>query len=183
MSIGHDEYWSGQQRANVEAARDAGVNLAFFSGNEVFWKTRWESATARHRTLVCYKETHANANDRPDRRVDGHLARPARQPGAARAGERAHRPVSRSTRARRAIDGPGRYGTCGCGATRTSRAGAGQTATLAAEHARLRVGRRLDNGFPPRGLCDLSSTTRRAASSCCSDYGSTYGSAAPPPTT
>ena len=25
---------------NVEAARDAGVNLAFFSGNEVFWKTR-----------------------------------------------------------------------------------------------------------------------------------------------
>ena len=42
MSSGHDEYWSGAQRANVEAARDAGVNLAFFSGNEVFWKTRWE---------------------------------------------------------------------------------------------------------------------------------------------
>ena len=42
MSIGHDEYWSGGQRANVEAARAAGVNLAFFSGNEVFWKTRWE---------------------------------------------------------------------------------------------------------------------------------------------
>ena len=42
MSTGHDEYWSGQQRANVTAARDAGVNLAFFSGNEVFWKTRWE---------------------------------------------------------------------------------------------------------------------------------------------
>ena len=33
MSIGHDEYWSGNQRANVEAARAAGVNLAFFSGN------------------------------------------------------------------------------------------------------------------------------------------------------
>ena len=30
------------QRANVEAARDAGVHLAFFSGNEIFWKTRWE---------------------------------------------------------------------------------------------------------------------------------------------
>ena len=42
LSVGHDEYWSGGQRANVEAARDAGVNLAFFSGNEVFWKTRWE---------------------------------------------------------------------------------------------------------------------------------------------
>ena len=44
LSVGHDEYWSGQQRANVEAARDAGVNLAFFSGNEVFWKTRWETS-------------------------------------------------------------------------------------------------------------------------------------------
>ena len=42
LSVGHDEYWSGEQRANVEAARDAGVNLVFFSGNEVYWKTRWE---------------------------------------------------------------------------------------------------------------------------------------------
>ena len=25
MSVGHDEYWSGPERANVEAARDAGV--------------------------------------------------------------------------------------------------------------------------------------------------------------
>src|SRR5256885_13213414 len=31
MSVGHDEYWSGGQRANVEAARAAGVNLAFRS--------------------------------------------------------------------------------------------------------------------------------------------------------
>jgi hypothetical protein len=64
LSVGHDEYWSANQRANVEAARDAGVNLAFFSGNEIFWKTRWEnSLDASHttyRTLVSYKETHAN---------------------------------------------------------------------------------------------------------------------------
>ncbi|HEV7173542.1 DUF4082 domain-containing protein, partial [Pedococcus sp.] len=62
MTAGHDEYWSGTQRTNVEAARDAGVNLAFFTGNETFWKTRTEpsidgTATAE-RTLVCYKETH-----------------------------------------------------------------------------------------------------------------------------
>src|SRR5262249_46361702 len=31
LSVGHDEYWSAQQRANVEAARDAGIHLAFFS--------------------------------------------------------------------------------------------------------------------------------------------------------
>jgi methionine-rich copper-binding protein CopC len=65
MSVGHDEYWSGQQRANVEAARDAGVNLAFFSGNESFWKTRYEpsidGSNTAYRTLVTYKETHANA--------------------------------------------------------------------------------------------------------------------------
>jgi len=55
ISSGHDEYWSGPQRTNVEAARDAGVHLAFFTGNEVFWKTRYENS---YRTLVTYKETH-----------------------------------------------------------------------------------------------------------------------------
>ncbi|MEO8062817.1 MAG: DUF4082 domain-containing protein [Pseudomonadota bacterium] len=64
ISTGHDEYWSGQQRANVEAARAAGVNMAFFSGNEVFWKTRWENSIdgsgTPYRTLVSYKETHFN---------------------------------------------------------------------------------------------------------------------------
>jgi N,N-dimethylformamidase beta subunit-like, C-terminal/Domain of unknown function (DUF4082)/Bacterial Ig-like domain/Bacterial Ig domain len=69
MSTGHDEYWSGPQRANVEAARDAGVNLAFFSGNEVFWKTRWENSIdgsgTSYRTLVSYKETHENAHVDP----------------------------------------------------------------------------------------------------------------------
>jgi hypothetical protein len=65
MSVGHDEYWSGGQRANVTAARNAGVHLAFFSGNEIFWKTRWEASidasATPYRTLVTYKETHANA--------------------------------------------------------------------------------------------------------------------------
>jgi large repetitive protein len=60
LSVGHDEYWSAGQRANVEAARNAGVHLAFFSGNEVYWKTRWENSTdgsnTPYRTLVCYKE-------------------------------------------------------------------------------------------------------------------------------
>ena len=52
LSVGHDEYWSGNQRAQRRSARDAGVNLAFFSGNEVFWKTRWEPSIdgTSHRT-------------------------------------------------------------------------------------------------------------------------------------
>jgi hypothetical protein len=70
MDAGHDEYWSAAHRASVEAARDAGVNLAFFSGNEVFWKTRWENSidgtNTPYRTLVCYKETLAFAQIDPD---------------------------------------------------------------------------------------------------------------------
>ncbi|WP_142062050.1 DUF4082 domain-containing protein [Pseudarthrobacter sp. B4EP4b] len=69
LSVGHDEYWSGEQRANVQAARDAGVNLAFFSGNEMFWKTRWEASAdgsnTAGRTLVSYKDTHFNAPTDP----------------------------------------------------------------------------------------------------------------------
>ena len=69
LSVGHDEYWSLEQRRHVEAARDAGVHLAFFSGNEVFWKTRWEPSVDEeqvpHRTLVTYKETHDNAKIDP----------------------------------------------------------------------------------------------------------------------
>lgn len=67
LSVGHDEYWAGEQRTAVEAARAAGVHLAFFSGNEVFWKTRWEpdAAGRPYRTLVCYKETKPGAKIDP----------------------------------------------------------------------------------------------------------------------
>jgi hypothetical protein len=69
LSVGHDEYWSAAQRMNVEDARAAGVNLGFFSGNEIFWKTRWEPSidgtSTAYRTLVCYKETTDNAKIDP----------------------------------------------------------------------------------------------------------------------
>ena len=63
MSVGHDEYWSKEARDHVTAARDAKVNLAFFGGNDVYWKTRWEPSqdgtNTAMRTLVCYKDTWA----------------------------------------------------------------------------------------------------------------------------
>ncbi len=66
LSSGHDEYWSGAMRTNVEAARDAGVNLSFFSGNSIFWRTRFEptidGSDAADRTLVSYKETHSGVS-------------------------------------------------------------------------------------------------------------------------
>ena len=48
----------------MDEARDAGVNLLFWSGNEVYWKTRYEPSIdgtgTDYRTLVSYKETWAN---------------------------------------------------------------------------------------------------------------------------
>ncbi|MGE3176241.1 MAG: N,N-dimethylformamidase beta subunit family domain-containing protein [Vicinamibacterales bacterium] len=67
ISVGHDEYWSMGMRRNVEAARDAGTNLAFMSGNEVFWKVRYEDSIdgskTPYRTVVVYKETHSNQDE------------------------------------------------------------------------------------------------------------------------
>ncbi|WP_285560899.1 DUF4082 domain-containing protein [Actinoplanes regularis] len=66
LSSGHDEYWDQGIWDNVKAARAAGVNLAFFSGNEAFWRTRWESSIATdggaNRTLVSYKMTKMKQN-------------------------------------------------------------------------------------------------------------------------
>lgn len=60
MSSGHDEYWSQAERTAVEGARDAGVNIAFFSGNDVYWRTRYEDspsdAAGNQKTMVVYKE-------------------------------------------------------------------------------------------------------------------------------
>jgi hypothetical protein len=57
LSVGHDEYWTRQQRQNVEAARDAGVNLGFFSANTCYWQIRLEPDARGNpdRRIVCYK--------------------------------------------------------------------------------------------------------------------------------
>ncbi|ACZ43570.1 conserved hypothetical protein [Thermobaculum terrenum ATCC BAA-798] len=57
ISIGHDEYWSRRMRENVQRARDAGVNLAFFGGNDVFRHIRFapSSSGVLDRIIVCYK--------------------------------------------------------------------------------------------------------------------------------
>lgn len=41
VTSGHDEYVSFDQRATIESARDKGVSIAMFTGNELFWRTRW----------------------------------------------------------------------------------------------------------------------------------------------
>lgn len=55
--LGHDEYWSVPMRTTVEQARDAGVNVAFLGGNNVYWRVRFDaSADGRDgRLLVGHK--------------------------------------------------------------------------------------------------------------------------------
>jgi N,N-dimethylformamidase beta subunit-like protein len=56
VSMGHDEYWTPEERANVTAARDRGVNLAFLGANALFRRTRLEkTALGADRLVVCYK--------------------------------------------------------------------------------------------------------------------------------
>lgn len=43
ISVGHDEYWTDGMATASSAARDAGVDLAFFSGNHVFGTVAYDS--------------------------------------------------------------------------------------------------------------------------------------------
>jgi hypothetical protein len=53
---GKVEYWSTAMRAAITAARDAGVSLGFFGGDDVYWHVRLRtSALGANRQVVCYK--------------------------------------------------------------------------------------------------------------------------------
>ncbi|MFE9453736.1 N,N-dimethylformamidase beta subunit family domain-containing protein [Streptomyces sp. NPDC006739] len=59
VCLGHDEYWTPQQRAHITAARDAGVNLAFLGANTCFRRIRLTTGPgAAGRTVVCYKSAY-----------------------------------------------------------------------------------------------------------------------------
>jgi len=56
ISMGHDEYWTPAERANVTAARNKGVNIAFMGANALFRRTRLQaSQVGGYREVVCYK--------------------------------------------------------------------------------------------------------------------------------
>jgi hypothetical protein len=58
LSVGHDEYWSKSMYDAVEAARESGVNLAFFGANAIYWQIRFEPSTrgVANRVIVCYRD-------------------------------------------------------------------------------------------------------------------------------
>ncbi|MEU9104265.1 N,N-dimethylformamidase beta subunit family domain-containing protein [Streptomyces xanthophaeus] len=60
VSLGHDEYWSPEQRSHITAARDAGTNLAILGANCCYRRIRLEpSELGPDRTVVCYKSSYA----------------------------------------------------------------------------------------------------------------------------
>lgn len=66
LSVGHDEYWTQEMRSAVEAARDAGVHLGFFSSNVSYWRIRLEPDPWNRqpdRVVVTYKTTESGPAD------------------------------------------------------------------------------------------------------------------------
>ncbi|WP_421742003.1 DUF4082 domain-containing protein [Cellulomonas sp.] len=180
LSVGHDEYWSGAQRANVEAARDAGVNLAFFSGNEVYWRTRYENSVAgastAYRTLVSYKETWSNAKIDPSPQWTGTWRDPRLAATTAGAGRPENGltgtlyksnysdlPVTVS-----AVEGKFRLWR----GTSLASLATGATAALAPHTVGYESNEDIDNGARPPGLIRLS-TTVGAVPEYLQDYGNT----------
>jgi hypothetical protein len=182
MSVGHDEYWSGGQRANVEAARDAGVNLAFFSGNECYWKTRWENSVdgsnTPYRTLVCYKETWGNAKIDPMPNVWTGTWRDPRFSPPADGGRPENGLTGTIFMAQDfydsitvpALQGQTRFWRN----TSVANLAPGQVAVLTANTLGYEFDSDLDNGFRPAGLIDLA-TTPEVVGEKLLDYGNTVG--------
>ncbi len=116
LSVGHDEYWSGNQRANVEAARAAGRAPRVLQRQRGVLEDPLRAEHRRHRhAQPDARHLQGDARKRQDRsppgRLDGHLARPTLQPAGRRRppGERADGADLRGQQRRHERDqGPGR---------------------------------------------------------------------------
>ncbi len=68
LNAGHSEYFDAGARTNLTSARNAGVNIALFTGNTMWWKTRWANSqygNEPYRTLITYKESLDNVQSDP----------------------------------------------------------------------------------------------------------------------
>jgi hypothetical protein len=170
LKAGHDEYWTASEVANVTAARNAGVNMAFFTGNEVYWKTRFASDAAGEvgRTLITYKETLDSAQTDPSDPptwtgawYDPRFSPPADggQPQNALSGQ-----LWTVNAGTSAITVPSQYKNLRFWRnTAVANLQSGQTSTLTAETLGYEWDQDVDNGFRPAGEIDMSSTTLTAS--------------------
>ena len=190
MSSGHDEYWTQSQFTNVLNARRAGVNEAFFSGNEVSWETRFaasiDGTSTTDRTLVCYKMTKLEQTP-PDGVADptGVWTGAFLDPGSAAYGQplEAENILTGSLfimngNRNDALTVPGTYaGLRIWRNTSVAKLGPTQTATFPAGTLGYEWDSDLNDSTRPSGEIDLSSTTVNITSGeyVRLDYGNTYG--------
>lgn len=186
LSVGHDEYWSGAQRANVEAARDAGVHLQFLSGNEVYWRTRYEESAdpsrTPYRTLVTYKETWDRMKSDPSPESTGTWRDPRYAPPS-QGGGRPENGLTGTMYMANYSDLPvtvnadeGKYRLWRH--TTLASLAAGTSRALAPHTVGYESNEDIDNGHRPAGLVRLSTTTGPTP-----EYLRDYGNVVTPGTT
>src|ERR1035437_947480 len=176
MDAGHDEYWTDSQVANVVAAKNAGVNLTFLSGNEIFWQTQFDPSIsgdgAAGRTLVTYKDSHFQTLVNPTGSGTGTFEAPVSWGGA-------NTPSNALTGTVFQVDQT-TLGTITIPYdltqlrfwrnTSVASTAPGQTASLEPGLLGYEWDSSPNNGFMPTGLIDLSSTTVQTAA-----YNSQFG--------
>ena len=185
ISSGHDEYWSGAMRANVEAARDAGVHLDLHDRQRGVLADALRSRRSRpatpNRTLVCYKETldHAKIDPSPEWTGtwrDPRFSPPAQRGGAPRtpspAAVRGHQPADDADFA---IEVPAEYSASASGATPPSPSSSPARSRRRSPGARSATSSTSTSttGGRPAGLIRLSSTTV-GPTQVLQDYAGTY---------
>jgi hypothetical protein len=164
MDIGHDEYWSQSQFANVKAAARAGVNLAFLSGNQTYWETQlapsYDASATPNRTVVEYKNIWSGTQLNPNGTAKGGAGLfrdPVYGPGT---------PENSLSGTIFTVDDTGTLDSISVPASMSQlrlwkntgiASGKGGTLTNLLGYE---WDSDLDNGFRPTGLIDLSSTTR-----------------------
>lgn len=81
LTAGHDEYWSLTERNALQDARDRGLSMAFFSGNNAYRRIRLDPSSAGipRRIVTCYKSQSLDPqHDTPDCTADYQSAPHAR---------------------------------------------------------------------------------------------------------
>src|SRR6185312_7615777 len=179
---------------NVTAARDAGVNLQFLSGNEIYWHTRYEASSASgtstpYRTLVSYKETWGNSANPNGGKIDTSTPewtgtwRDPRFATAANGGTMPENGLTGTMYMSNDTDLPVTVSSAE-GKTRLWRntsltsLAAGTSQALAAHTVGYESDEDVDNGFRPAGLVRLSTTVGSTP-----QYLTDYGSVVVPGTT
>lgn len=182
LSAGHDEYWSAGEMTAMTNARDAGVDIASFTGNTAFWKTRWQNSidgsNTPYRTMVSYKETLDNKVEDPmDPPTWTGSWQDARFSPPADGGHPANALLGTTFLVNRGSATPVISSTYSklrfWRNTAVASLTGSQTVSLGDQTIGYEWDGDVDNGFRPAGLIDLS-TTSVDASQVLQDQGNTY---------